>query len=198
MKLKENNNRYIKPEDHWIEELHQATGKVRIAIFLAIYAGLRKGEVATLKWTDIDLENCVIQLKTQNTKNEKYRQPAIPQFFKDELVIFRKTNPFGEYVLQGWNYHKIDREWRRFRNSLSFQYFTDARTGEELRITFHDLRHIHAFLLLNAGVSMIEIQHQLGHYSIRVTEDRYANVSSQIEQEKVDRLNMFPKRAGVN
>ena len=42
------------------------------------------------------------------------------------------------------------------------------------RVSFHDLRHTHATLLLEAGISRKTVGDRLGHSSIHVTADIYA------------------------
>ena len=44
------------------------------------------------------------------------------------------------------------------------------------RITFHDLRHTHATLMLGAGVHPKVVQERLGHASIQITLDTYSHV----------------------
>ncbi|MED4240003.1 tyrosine-type recombinase/integrase [Priestia megaterium] len=49
------------------------------------------------------------------------------------------------------------------------------------KLRFHDLRHTHATLLLEAGVSLKEVQERLGHSSIKMTGDIYAHVTNKMK-----------------
>ena len=46
---------------------------------------------------------------------------------------------------------------------------------------FHDLRHTHVALCIQAGMNLKSIQTRLGHSSIRVTGDRYAHLLQVVE-----------------
>ncbi len=56
-------------------------------------------------------------------------------------------------------------------------------TDNQLRvITIHGLRHTHATLLLEAGVSPKIISERLGHASIQITLDLYSHVTDKMEK----------------
>lgn len=50
------------------------------------------------------------------------------------------------------------------------------------RIRFHDIRHTHATLLLQAGVHPKIVQERLGHSSINVTLDIYSHVLPNLQE----------------
>ena len=56
------------------------------------------------------------------------------------------------------------------------------------RITFHDLRHTHATLLLSKGISPKVVQERLGHSSITVTMDVYSHVTQDLQESAVEML----------
>lgn len=49
-----------------------------------------------------------------------------------------------------------------------------AELGIDMR--FHDLRHFHASLLIDAGLSPVEVAHRLGHANASFTLDTYAHL----------------------
>ena len=67
--------------------------------------------------------------------------------------------------------------------------FKKALDKAELRsIRVHDLRHTYATLLLQAGVPMMYVKEQLGHYSIKVTVDTYGHWIPEGNNDAVDKL----------
>jgi hypothetical protein len=56
------------------------------------------------------------------------------------------------------------------------------------RIRFHDLRHTHATLLLQANVHPKVVEERLGHSSIKVTIDRYSHVIPSMQDEAAARI----------
>ena len=58
-----------------------------------------------------------------------------------------------------------------------FWAWDSARTKADLSdVRIHDLRHSHASFLVNAGRTLYEVQHILGHTQVKTTQ-RYAHLS---------------------
>jgi len=56
------------------------------------------------------------------------------------------------------------------------------------RIRFHDLRHLHATMLLRQGTNPKVVQEQLGHSRVNVTLDLYSHVLPGLQAEATFRL----------
>src|SRR5207248_5100139 len=59
------------------------------------------------------------------------------------------------------------------------------------RITFHDLRHSAATLLLSMGVPAKVVQELLGHSKIGMTLDTYSHVLPAMQKDAVDKMEGF-------
>ena len=142
-----------------------------IVAFL-IYTGARKREVLDAKWTDIDWVQRSWKISTHKS-NKIIHIPlslgAIDTLMKAKTHRLYEEN--CEYVFL--NPHIL-------KPFSSFFFRWDAarmRAGiPELRV--HDLRHIFASFLLNAGRSLYEVQELLGHADIKTT-SRYAHLSKE-------------------
>jgi integrase len=55
-------------------------------------------------------------------------------------------------------------------------------------VKFHSLRHLHATLLLEAGVSPKVVSERLGHTSIGITLDLYSHVTAPLQQHAADTI----------
>jgi integrase len=185
IKISEHDERNIRLSQEQIYELlTRAEGKLYTAILLAISCGLRRGEIIGLKWSDIDFEKSIIHLPANITKGQKIREVYIPDPVLEHLQGVRKDNQFAEHVIEGWNYWGLKSAWDRFRVKLSF-----CVLSEELgKIRLHDLRHVYAQSLRDAGVPLQDIQILLGHSSVVTTESRYAMFGAKDIGEKVNRL----------
>jgi integrase len=53
---------------------------------------------------------------------------------------------------------------------------------------FHDMRHTHASLALQAGIHPKVVQERLGHSSIAVTLDRYSHVVPALQEDAATRI----------
>ena len=70
-----------------------------------------------------------------------------------------------------------------------------ASVGEPL--TFHDLRHTAASLLIREGLHAKVIQERLGHASVRTTLDTYSHLFGGMDQAAADALDAAARGAGV-
>lgn len=68
----------------------------------------------------------------------------------------------------------------------SFKRFLVRNKMRDIR--FHDLRHTHATLLLQAGVHPKVVQERLGHSSIKITLDTYSHLIESLQQDAATRL----------
>ena len=157
---------YVKTED-----------PIKYPVFvMALNTGLRKGELAALKWDCVDLNNKLIRvkrsfcskLKTYNeyTKNKKIRSVPINDVLV-ELLIGLKQNKIGDddFVLPRIDYEHLHRTIKVMAENAGIR-----------KIRFHDLRHTCASHLVINGVRLEKVQAVLGHSSINMTQ-RYVHLS---------------------
>lgn len=64
------------------------------------------------------------------------------------------------------------------------------------RIRFHDLRHTHATLGLEAGIPVKIISQRLGHSSTRITQDVYQHVLKEQQESAAEQIADLVKLAG--
>lgn len=153
-------------------------------VMLAISAGLRRKEVLELKWGDIDLYNGVINLRATATKSKKQRTVPMPNYLEGQLLSIDRA---GDWVLMENGdrimLNKFWYNWECLRDSLSF-----AKLPNGLSLTFHDLRHVYAQSLRDAGINLGDIQAYMGHSSVELTVRRYAQRGGVDGKAKVNRL----------
>ena len=136
-------------------------------VLVAMTSGARAGELQRLVWRDIDLEAGVAGLLT--TKSGKRRPIPIRGPALEELVRMRLDNG-GE---------PGDHVFRHADGRAPFEYgraWRSARAVAGLRdLRFHDLRHLAASTLAEAGTSTRELMAFLGHSNPSTTA-RYAHL----------------------
>ena len=137
--------------------------KHKVAISLIYSAGLRIGEVVSLKIQDIDSERMLIEIK--NGKGSKDRVVPLAQNMLEILRKYYRQYEPKEYLFngaKGGQYSPIS-----IRNVLK-------RASRKARIrknvTPHMLRHSFATHLLESGTDLRHIQLLLGHNSTKTTE----------------------------
>lgn len=137
----------------------------RAILKIALYTGLRRGEIFGLRWQDIDFDNNVIHLpKTKS--GDKKEIPMNPQV-RAVLEAHHKTS---EYVFPGEDGGQrvtIQKALRRIRKA--------AGLPDDFR-PLHGLRHAYASRLVSAGVDLFTVSQLLTHGSTTVTK-RYAHLA---------------------
>jgi len=150
---------------------------------LALFSGMRRGEIFQLCWSDIDFNNNIIRLRAETTKTKTAREIPLAEELKSHLLEV-KLKSRSVRVISDFSYlKKISRIWHDHRYKLS----CCKVNGLDLR--FHDLRHVFGQRLLTKGVDILEIQQWLGHSSVKMTQKRYVNVQRRSNFKQINVLN---------
>ncbi|ORV85551.1 hypothetical protein AWC11_01620 [Mycobacterium interjectum] len=179
-----------------LEQLHalaDASAANRPLVYVLGTCGLRFGEVAELRWRDIDIGNLRVRISRSVTlvdgtfvvgspKNGKARTVSLPAFVA-ELLVPREPDALafpdsaGGYM-RGSN---VRRRWWS-QAVAAAQLFpsmvTDAAGKQTVVYDFklHELRHTAASLAIQAGANIKALQNMLGHESAGLTLDRYGHL----------------------
>jgi integrase len=157
--------RYLDADDE-AKLLDKASPEVAAAITLAIDTGLRREELFSLIWGQIDLVRGTI-LTTTKTKNGRARRVPLPMRSRTVLgTVLRHLD--CPYVLRnpetGTRYVQMN---KGFKGAMRRAGISD--------LCWHDLRRTAGCRWLQRdGKTMAEVCGLLGHSSIQVTETRYA------------------------
>jgi len=165
----------------------------------AMYAGLRRGEVMALRWTDVDLRAGTIDVRRSwdpaehgpgDTKSRNRRKVPIVGLLREHLAAERLRQPPGIdlcFGLDGGRPFRPDRLQQRADA-------TWVAAGLE-RLTLHDCRHTFASLAIASGVNAKALSTYMGHSSITETLDRYGHLMPGNEAEAATLLDTY-LRAG--
>lgn len=203
------------------ERTKEVPEQLRVLFNLAIYAGLRKGELLALEWSDIDFEADTVSVskavsvvagqqitKEPKTKTSR-RTVSIPHFLtqriramKVERMKYRLS--VGDYW-QGAEWLFIQDNGKQMSYSTPYSAFQDIivrynvgkRAAEQLpAIPFHGLRHTSATLLIASKQDVRTVSSRLGHAQASTTMNIYAHALQETDRRAVNALeNMLLKHA---
>lgn len=169
---------------------------LELQIYLATYTGMRRSEIAALTFDDIDFENQIIHVtkakvrgiegdSIKDTKTEAGLRdiPIAPSLMavlkKRKLDYCRNRMKYGKEFNDSGFLFSNEFGDPFIVNSLShrWQRFQDYAESKGLRrVPLHYLRHTYASLMLSSNqVDMKTAQSLLGHSSITMTADIYAD-----------------------
>lgn len=152
----------------------------------AIHTGMRAGELAGLRWDDIDLERRLITVQRSfsgPTKSGRIRH--VPILDDGFLRILRewRVRVGGRIVFPNRVGAMLQPSARIFQEVLhevlrdaGFREKRTPRGRVERHITFHGLRHTFASHFVMGGGDIFRLQKYLGHQSIVLTQ-RYAHLA---------------------
>ena len=170
--------------------------RYRALILIAVFTGLRWGELAGLRVSDLELLQRRLRVnqalsrdrgkltfgppKTVASRRTVNVSPNLVEIIADHIRRFPTESGLvfaasGGTVLRDTN----------FRRRVWAPALADAGL---VGLHFHDLRHSHAALLIKAGEHVKVIQSRLGHKSARITLDVYGHLFDGIDEAAADRL----------
>jgi len=182
--------------------LNATSGSTYGHIFhLAVYTGLRRGELLALRWCDVDLKSknlsinqslCTVRGNGVITSNPKTsssrRQVSLPPSAAGLLKSIKATRME--------QYEAIELEWDESAyiflrpdgspmrpDTVTHAFIRIARELGFADVRFHDLRHTHATLMLKQGVHPKIVSERLGHASVNITMDTYSHVLPGMQEE---------------
>lgn len=176
-----------------------------VALLLEWATGLRRGELLGLEWQDVDFRRGAVHVRqslvrtrdrglmvsTPKTRSS-LRTVHIPSEVVTELRTHRRRQAedrlkygltwSGDLVFCGEGGRPLDpRAFTRVFERII------ERAGLP-RVSFHDMRHSHATMLLALGESSKVAQERLGHARVSTTMDVYQHVIPEMQKRAVDKL----------
>ncbi|QDX92450.1 site-specific integrase [Brevibacillus laterosporus] len=173
---------------------------------IAIYTGLRRGEVLALRWKDIDLANGKLSV-CQNLYYSKgcefhfwepktgrsNRLVSIPESLVKELHVHKE--------LQQTHINKVREVYEDHGlvianelgipvhpRSLTDNFRRLIKKSNVTKIRFHDLRHTHATILLQLGEHVKIVSERLGHSDASMTMNVYSHVTRDMQEHAARRF----------
>lgn len=181
-----------------------ASDRLEALYLVTLAAGLRQAEVLGLRWVDVDLEAATIRIAvvldrvggryvlTEPKTRRSRRTVVLPAFAIDALRAHRGrqleeriaaggateeglvfVSEAGRPISAGWLSHR----WPKL-----------AAAAGLAGVTFHDLRHGQASLLVAAGVHPRVVQERLGHATVAMSMDVYSHVAGASDRDAAARL----------
>lgn len=206
--VKESKEKKLKvwTEDQLIYFLNQIKGTyLYYPILFASFTGMRIGEICGLRYKNIDFKNSRIKVCEQilNDKINKglvhtdilktsksNRTITIPNLLLQEILINKSPNATdNDFVIlsrkgEMCNPRNLSMDFTKKIAKYSTPKEDDTLNEHMFlpQITFHDLRHTHATILLLHGENIKVISERLGHESVKITLDTYSHVLPSMEE----------------
>lgn len=155
---------------------------------LALYTGARRGELLGLRWEDLDLGRLRMAVRQTLLTGGGGLYFDTPKSHEARTV---DLDPHTVTRLAGWRVQQEQAPARATPPTLVFtrpdgspmhpdwvskSFGKAVERSECRRITFHEMRHTHASLLLLSGVPVHVVSQRLGHADVGFTLKVYSHV----------------------
>ncbi len=151
---------------------------------MCAFGGLRLGEAAALKVSDVDFIRKLIRVDRQvqraNGKQVEIRPPkygsnrtvyapdGLIELLSEHVRVQVPGDDPDRWLFPGEGEHPLH------QNSVGYLW-RKARAAAGVEYVLHDLRHFYASGLINAGCDVVTVQRAMGHKSATVTLNTYAH-----------------------
>jgi len=160
--------------DELLDKLSRRSRQVHDQALLSLHCGLRFGEIAALRWGDLDFKNGIIHVR--DPKGGESRQAFMTQTVSEMLAdrIPDEVNP-SDLVFSGRGGVRQKSVSKAFFRAVESLGLNEGIEDPRERIVFHTLRHTFASWLAIQGTPLFTIKELMGHKSLSMTE-RYAHL----------------------
>lgn len=174
----------------------------RLGIYLCLYTGLRLGEICSLHWQDINMDNGYIHIKhtvqrlPSENKTHRNRTKLVmsyPKSITSARVIPISSNLFpylSKYkaVAEDEHFFLTNRPEPLEPRTFQYRYKRCLTQAGLPYVNFHTIRHTFATRCIMCGIDPKTLSEMLGHSDIKITLDYYFHSSLEFKKTQIERL----------
>ncbi len=191
----------ISMQKHFEHSVMDDIDETVTGIYIALYAGLRIGEICALSWDDIDFNSQIIHVRhtvsrveQSNSDNSKssiliidtpktrtsIREIPISKSLL-HILMHMKESSTSEYVISTHSGFLSPR-------TFDYRYKCVLRRLGMPAVNFHTFRHTFATRCIEVGMDIKSLSKILGHANVSITLNTYVHPSMDIIRGQLERL----------
>lgn len=189
-----------------------------VAAYIALFTGMRRGEICALTWKDVDLDRHELTvskalgagvggtyLKTPKTG----RGRTVPIHARlSEILARYKSIKYAEWLPANFREEDTPNNEAEFSKQFVLgypdgRYYNPTRLGKEWQslaklfkltgtegtpCTFHDLRHTYATIAISEGADVRSVASNLGHANPAMTLNVYASADKEAKRRAAEKV----------
>lgn len=172
----------------------------KVLFELALFCGLRKGEILGLDWQDVDLVNCTVKIRqTRYTKKKAHMREDTPKTEKSQRTVGFPVAMKKDFVSLASFYSErkllLQAEWIDSPAVIRGEFGDPLYGGLPLRhlnafqkkyglkkITLHQLRHTNVSAMISLGLDIKTIQERGGYSNASTPLEIYGHLFNEQDQ----------------
>ena len=185
-------------------------------ISLAIDTGLRRSELTGLTWEDINFETSQISINKQRhyivgygTIKDKPKTDAGVRVVTVSQTVLNLLKQYRNQQLQqrlklgtAWKnepYVFVLEDGTAINPNLPYKWFIKFLERHNLpKITFHQLRHTNASIMIASGEDVVTVSGRLGHADKNITLNTYSHIIKSKETQVASKMDTFYNNLKIN
>lgn len=159
--------------------LGAATGHLRSMIILALDTGMRRGEITSQRWEDIDFPRKLLFVTHSKTPEGESREIPLSNRLLELLGTYHE--PKGLVIVyKDGPVHIVKRTWKTALKNAGIRH-----------VRFHDLRHTFNTRLMEAGVLQEVRMALMGHSPGSKVHATYTHIELPVKREAIRKLEQW-------
>lgn len=174
---------------------------------VAVFTGMRQGELLGLTWDCVNFETGIITIKQQlqckdgvyffqTPKNGKSRSILPAGVVMEALMAEKEKQATAEAAAcEIWsnteNFVFTDETGKHLVRRTVVKHFKNIASRADIDARFHDLRHSFAVNSLMIGDDVKTVQENLGHATAAFTLDVYGHITQRMRSDSANRMQQF-------
>jgi len=179
---------------------------IELIVKMALFYGMRRGEIIGLRWNAIDFTNDTITVNHTIVKDYENSGNAVIAKGRAKNKSSLRTYPLTAEFMQELQNRKMwieenrklcgksyNKDWSEYvfvnvlgdlitPDNVTYKFGQLIKANKLKPMRFHDLRHTCASLMVANDVNMKQIQDWLGHSTFTTTADIYSHLDSSSKQ----------------
>lgn len=200
-------------DDEQVAQMLQALANESLVlttmVYLSVDIGLRRGELTGLTWNDIDFKNSQISINKQRhyvvgygTIKDKPKTEAGVRTVTASKTVMNLLKQYRNQQLE--QKLKLGTAWQNepyvfvlddgtpISPNLPYKWFVNFLERHNLpKITFHQLRHTNASILIASGEDVVTVSGRLGHSDKSITLNTYSHIIQSREMQVANKMDEF-------
>lgn len=168
----------------------------KMAFELLFWTGMRSGELLALTLEDFDLEAKKVTINKSYARlyrKDLIQTPKTPKSRRTVTLPLFLCDMVRDFADNLCNCQPTDRMFPVTKSFLTYEMRRGCKKSGVKRIRLHDLRHSHASLLIEQGISPLLISERLGHEKVQTTLHIYSHLYPNKHEEVADKLQELHK-----